>query len=110
MRVTRRSVLQLAGLAAMGIFVPACREMLSQILFSPDATPGKPASLPDNPFRSGSKSLVAVVHGEDVSRMVERAVDLIGGMSRLGVSGTRTLVKPNVVWGEPPPATTTRGW
>ena len=70
MRVTRRSVLQLAGLAAMGIFVPACREMLSQILFSPDATPGKPASLPDNPFRSGSKSLVAVVHGENVSRMV----------------------------------------
>ena len=106
MRVTRRSVLQLAGLAAMGIFVPACREMLSQILFSPDATPGKPASLPDNPFRSGSKSLVAVVHGEDVSRMVERAIDLIGGMSRLGVSGARTLVKPNVVWGEPPPATT----
>jgi len=58
MRVTRRSVLQLAGLAAMGIFVPACREMLSQILFSPDATPGKPASLPDNPFRRSQIGLL----------------------------------------------------
>jgi uncharacterized protein (DUF362 family) len=106
MKVTRRSLLQLAGLAAMGIFVPACREMLWQILFSPEATPGTPASLPDNPFRSGSKSLVAVVHGEDVSRMVERSINLIGGMSQLEITGARTLVKPNVVWGGPPPATT----
>lgn len=106
MRVTRRSLLHLAGLAAMGTFIPACREMLWQILFSPDATSGKPLPLPENPFRSGSRSLVAIVHGEDVPRMVERAVNLIGGISRLGIKGTRTLVKPNVVWGEPPPATT----
>ncbi len=106
MKITRRSLLQLAGLAALGIFVPACREMLKQILFSPDASVGKSQPLSDNPFRSGSRSLVAIVHGENVPRMVERAVDLIGGMSRLGVAGARTLVKPNVVWSEPPPATT----
>lgn len=47
-----------------------------------------------------------MVHGENVPRMVERAVDLIGGMAKLRIAGARTLVKPNVVWGEPPPATT----
>src|SRR3989304_1207458 len=97
MRVTRRSVLQLAALAAMAIFVPACREMLSQILFSPDATPGKPASLPDNPFRSGSKSLVAVVHGAEVSRMVGRGGCPLRGMSRLGVRGALHLGKTHLV-------------
>jgi uncharacterized protein (DUF362 family) len=106
MKITRRSLLQLTSLAAMGIFVPACREMFKQILFAPEAAPGTPPSLVENPFRSGPRSLVAIVHGEDVPRMVGRAVDLIGGMSRLRVSGTRTLVKPNVVWSEPPPATT----
>jgi uncharacterized protein (DUF362 family) len=38
--------------------------------------------------------------------MVERAVDLIGGIGRLNLNGAATLVKPNVVSGEPPPATT----
>lgn len=106
MKITRRSLLQLAGLAAVGIFVPACREMLKQILFSPEASLGEPPPRAQNPFRSGSKSLVAVVHGEEVPRMVQRALDLIGGIQRLGLTGTRILVKPNVVWGEPPPATT----
>src|SRR3972149_3761476 len=99
MRVTRRSGLPLAAPAAVAMFVSACPALLSQILFSPDAPPGKPAPLPDNPFRSGSKSLVAVVHGEDVSRMVERAVYLIGGMSRLGGTGGRPLVQTHLGWG-----------
>lgn len=47
-----------------------------------------------------------MVHGENVPRMVEQAVDLIGGMAKLRIAGARTLVKPNVVWGEPPPTTT----
>jgi len=47
-----------------------------------------------------------MVHGENVPRMVEQAVDLIGGMAKLRIAGARTLVKPNVVWGQPPPATT----
>ncbi|MFQ5848724.1 MAG: DUF362 domain-containing protein [Candidatus Methylomirabilales bacterium] len=106
MKITRRSLLQLAGLAGLGIFVPACREMFAQILFSPDAPLETSPPLPQNPFRAGSKSLVAIVRGEEVPRMVARAVDLIGGMARLGVAGARTLVKPNVVWGEPPPTTT----
>lgn len=106
MKLTRRTLLTLAGLAALGIAVPSCRQMLLQMLFSPKARPVPPPSPAENPFRSGPRSLVGVVHGEDVPRMVERAVDLIGGIGRLNMKGTATLVKPNVVSGEPPPATT----
>lgn len=80
--------------------------MLGQILFSPEATPASPPAPTANPFRAGSKSLVALVHGEDVPAMVRRAVELIGGIERLDLEGRQVLVKPNVVSGEPPPATT----
>jgi uncharacterized protein (DUF362 family) len=80
--------------------------MLWQMIFSPDAQPGAPPPPADNPFRSGSRSLVGIVHGDDVARMVQRAVDLIGGIDRFGLKGAATLVKPNVVSGEPPPTTT----
>lgn len=106
MKLTRRTFLTLAGLAALGVTTPACRQMLWQILFSPEATPASPPAPPANPFKAGGKSLVALVHGDDVPLMVRRALDLIGGIERLGLRGTRTLVKPNVVSGEPPPATT----
>lgn len=106
MKLSRRALLRLAGLAALSLWVPACREMLRQILFSPEAMPATVPPAPANPFRAGGRSLVAVVRGDDVPRAVQRAVDLIGGLGRLEVRGARTLVKPNVVWGEPPPATT----
>jgi uncharacterized protein (DUF362 family) len=105
-KLTRRTLLTLAGLAALGVTVPACRQMLRQMLFSPEAAPVfSPPPFP-NPFRAGGKSLVAIVHGDDVAAMVPRAVELIGGIDRLGLRGRRTLVKPNVVSGSPPPTTT----
>lgn len=76
------------------------------MLFSPEAPPAPPPPGFSTPFRAGGKSLVAMVHGTDVGAMVRRAVELIGGIDRLGLTGARTLVKPNVVSGEPPPATT----
>ena len=106
MKLTRRTLLTLAGLAALGVTVPACRQMLRQMLFSPDAAPASPPAPVANPFRAGGKSLVAIVHGDDVAAMVSRAVELIGGIDRLGLRGRRTLVKPNVVSGSPPPTTT----
>ncbi|MFQ5897758.1 MAG: DUF362 domain-containing protein [Candidatus Methylomirabilia bacterium] len=106
MRLTRRTFLTLAGLGALGITTPACRRMLWQILFSPEATPSPPPVPASNPFKSAGKSLVAMVHGKDVEATVRRAVELIGGIERLGLRGRRTLLKPNVVSGEPPPATT----
>jgi len=105
-KLTRRTLLTLAGLAALGVTTPACRQMLRQILFSPEATPAAPPAPVTNPLTARGKSLVAMVHGQDVPAMVHRAVELIGGIERLGLRGARTLVKPNVVSGEAPPATT----
>lgn len=106
MKLTRRTLLTLGGLAALGVTIPACRQMLWQILFSPEARPASPPAPFANPFKAGGKSLVSLVHGEDVPRMVSRALDLLGGIEQLGLRGTGTLVKPNVVSGDPPPATT----
>jgi uncharacterized protein (DUF362 family) len=106
MRLTRRVLLSLAGLAVLGIAIPACRKMLGQILFSPEAPQVPPLPLAGNPFKEGSKSLVAIVHGTDVALMARRATELIGGLGKLQLAGTRTLLKPNVVGGSGPPITT----
>jgi hypothetical protein len=80
--------------------------MLGQILFSPKAAQVPPPPLAGNPFKSASKSLVALVHGTDVAAMVQHAIALIGGLGKLQLVGTRTRLKPNVVGGAAPPITT----
>jgi uncharacterized protein (DUF362 family) len=106
MKLTRRALLTLAGLAALGITVPACRRMLGQILFAPDAGVVSPPDVAGNPYGRGGRSLVAIVHGTDPAAMVGRAVELLGGLERLGLRGRHVLVKPNVVSSAGPPATT----
>jgi uncharacterized protein (DUF362 family) len=106
MRLTRRVVFSLAGLAVLGIGIPACRKMLTQILFSPEAPPMPAPPLGENPFRYGSKNRVVMVHGTDVTAMVRRALDLLGGLGKLQLAGSRTMLKPNVVGGSSPPITT----
>jgi uncharacterized protein (DUF362 family) len=106
MTFTRRVLLTLTGLAVLGIAIPACRKMLGQILFSPKAPRVPPPPSAANPFKNGSKSLVAMVHGTDVPAMVERAIELIGGLGKLQLAGTRTLLKPNVVGSGAPPIIT----
>lgn len=69
-----------------------------------DQRPAKP--VPPNPFVRDGRTLVSIVHGTDVPRMVAEAVSLIGGLDRLTVRGKTVLVKPNVVASEPPPTTT----
>ncbi|MGZ3592171.1 MAG: DUF362 domain-containing protein [Thermodesulfobacteriota bacterium] len=59
-----------------------------------------------NPFKEGEKSLVSIVHGKDVEKMVRAAIDLIGGIEKLDVRGKSILLKPNVLSGSPPPVTT----
>jgi uncharacterized protein (DUF362 family) len=106
MRLTRRLLLSLAGLAALGVAVPACRKMLGQILFAPKAQPVPSRPPAGNPFRRDGKSLVAMVYGTEVPAMVRRAVELLGGLGPLALEGTRVLLKPNVVGGAAPPITT----
>ncbi|RPJ28375.1 MAG: DUF362 domain-containing protein, partial [Planctomycetaceae bacterium] len=106
MTFTRRVLLTLTGLAVLGSRIPAYRKMLGQILFSPKAPRVPTPQSAANPFKNGSKSLVAMVHGTDVPAMVERAIELIGGLGKLQLAGTRTLLKPNVVGSGAPPIIT----
>jgi len=106
MILSRRIVLTLVGLAVLGVAIPACRKMLWQILFAPQAPQVPSPAIVSNPFKQGSKSLVAMVSGADVGAMVARAVDLLGGLGLLQLAGTHTLLKPNVVGGKAPPITT----
>jgi uncharacterized protein (DUF362 family) len=106
MPLTRRILLTLTSLAVLGVAIPACRKMLGQILFSPRAPQVPPPPLMGNPFKSGARSRVAMVHGIDVPAMVQRAIELIGGLGKLELTGTRILLKPNVVGSGAPPITT----
>jgi uncharacterized protein (DUF362 family) len=60
----------------------------------------------DNRYTSHGKSLVSVVGGGDVKRMVSEAVTLLGGFEKIDVKGKTVLVKPNVVDGKKNPTTT----
>lgn len=60
----------------------------------------------DNPYKEGGKAFVCIVRGKDIMEMVREAVSLIGGFEKIDVKGKTVLVKPNVVSGEPNPATT----
>lgn len=77
---------------------------MAQIFFKP-----KKKSLPrlrENIFTEGNYALIGVAGGSDVKGMIKDAVSLIGGFEKLNIKGKTALVKPNVVSGEPNPATT----
>lgn len=78
----------------------------SDLLFYPEAPTVPAKSLPPNPFLGDGRALVAMVHGDDPHAMLETGMSLLGGWERLGASGTRVLVKPNVVNNRPPPTIT----
>lgn len=60
----------------------------------------------ENLFTEGGKALIGVSGGGTVEEMIREAVSLIGGFERLNIKGKTVLVKPNVVSGQPHPATT----
>ncbi len=66
--------------------------------------------LRENVFVKDGFSLVGVAGSTgpktDIKAMIKEAVDLIGGLGKLNIRGKKILVKPNVVSGEPNPATT----
>jgi uncharacterized protein (DUF362 family) len=103
---SRRELLRQAGLLAPALFFGMNPLGLFRSLFSPNGKVEVWRPPPPNPFTRDSKVLVAVVEGDDVDRMVHKAISLIGGLDRLTVRGKTVLVKPNVVSDQPPPATT----
>ena len=44
------------------------------------------------------KSLVSIVKGTDVDKMVEEALSLLGGVDSLIKPGSVVVVKPNISW------------
>lgn len=104
MRLTRRHLLALGGLAASALFFPQCRAVLRQFLFSPGGEVVPPRPVPQS--AAGAKRRVAIVRAEDVAAGVREAIALVDGLTALDCRGRQVLVKPNVVYGRPPPATT----
>lgn len=104
MRLTRRHLLALGGLSVSALFFPQCRAVLRQFLFSPggEVVPPHPV-LPPPP---GGTRRVAIVRTDDVAVGVREAVALVDGLAALDCRARQVLVKPNVVYGKPPPATT----
>src|SRR5438874_12990325 len=94
------------GLTFLSAVAFAPRSIVNTLLFEPDGAlvPAKP--LPPNPFVRDGKALVAIVRGDDPLAMLQAGRNLIGGIGRSGLHGTRVLIKPNAVNDQPPPSTT----
>ncbi len=64
-----------------------------------------------NPFVKDSKILVGKKgFSGDLRRDTEKAVDLIGGFSKMISRGDRVLLKPDYNSADPPPASTETGF
>ncbi len=99
----RRSFLIALGLVLLMFFTFRWRAIWWPFVIPPKRKKFSPRP---NPFKEDEKALVSIVHGRDVEKMVRTAIDLIGGMERLNVLGKSVLLKPNILCGSPPPATT----
>jgi len=108
MSFSRRELFHNAGfgLLLLPAILRSPRNVLGHLLFDPVGPFVAPRPRPLNPFKQNGKSLVAIVYGRDPSQMLQRAMDLLGGMDRLDLRGKRVLLKPNVLNDRPPPSTT----
>lgn len=105
MSLSRRSILYLILLIIAAVFLLRWRTTLKSLFSRPEAQrPRRRRSA--NRFVEQDRALVGLVRGGDVEAMVREAVALIGGLEKISVRGKTVLVKPNVVSGEPAPATT----
>lgn len=94
------------ALSTVPILAMSSPSLLGSLVFEPDGASVPPKPLPPNPFQNDDKSLVALIHGQDPATMLRDGLEFLGGIEKLGVSGQRVLIKPNVVNNRPPPTTT----
>ncbi|HVG01659.1 MAG TPA: DUF362 domain-containing protein [Nitrospira sp.] len=108
MSFSRRELFHNAGfgLLLLPAILRSPRNVLGHLLFDPGGPLVTPRPRPVNPFKRNGKSLVAIVYGKEPSQMLQRAMNLLGGMDRLDLRGKRVLLKPNVLNDRPPPSTT----
>jgi uncharacterized protein (DUF362 family) len=100
----RRSFLYVLGIALLLLFTFRWRSCWWPFIIRPKK--GIPLPARPNSFKEGEKTLVSIVHGIDVEKMVKTAIDLIGGIERLDVLGKSILLKPNILSGSLSPTTT----
>lgn len=106
MTTSRRTLLKTAGLFFLFLF-SGNASALSGLFFSPKRK--KAPRLPENVFTEGGKALIGIAGVREprgIKKAIREAVTLIGGFGRLKLKEKTVLVKPNVVSGEPNPATT----
>jgi uncharacterized protein (DUF362 family) len=105
---TRREILNRLAYA-IGILpylAVAPRSLIGTLLLEPDGVLVPPKPLPSNPFMRDGKALVVMVHGRDLSTMLQEGLRQLGGVERLQIVGKRVLLKPNVVNDRPSPSIT----
>ncbi len=59
-----------------------------------------------NVYKEADKTLVSIVHGDDIYALLKEGINLIGGLARLDIKGRTVLIKPNIVNRYPSPANT----
>ena len=94
------------GLLLLPAILRSPRNVLGHLLFDPTGPLVPPKPILENLFTRNGKSVVSIVHGKDPGRMLQRAIDLLGGLDRLRLRGKRVLLKPNILNDRPPPSTT----
>lgn len=94
------------GLLLLPALLRSPQTIFRHLLFDPEGPTVSPKPIPVNPFMREGRSLVSMIYGTDPGRMLARAVELLGGIDRLGLRGSRVLLKPNVLNDQPPPSTT----
>jgi uncharacterized protein (DUF362 family) len=103
MELKRRNFLYLLGtLAAIGL--TGAFDALKGLLRTPKGR--REPRYRKNLFVADGKSLVAIVGGKNIKRMIKESVSLIGGFDKVGIKGKTILVKPNVVSERRNPTTT----
>ena len=94
------------GLLLLPALLRSPQTILRHLLFDPEGPLVSPKPIPINPLMREGRSLVAIIYGTEPGRMLRRALELLGGIDRLGLRGHRVLLKPNVLNDQPPPSTT----
>ncbi len=94
------------GLLLLPALLRSPQTILRHLLFDPEGPLVSHKPIAANPFMREGRALVAIVYGTDPVRMLARALELLGGIDRLGLRETRVLLKPNVLNDRPPPSTT----
>jgi uncharacterized protein (DUF362 family) len=103
MGISRRLVLVIIVISFLSITF-RWRHAMSQLFFRPKKRI-KPLMF-KNPYTENGKVLVSIVKGDNIMNILKESLSIIGGLKRIDVKGKTILVKPNVVSGEPNPATT----